>query len=186
MGGQSPQEQAAQQQYNDLRAFNPTVGNRFANYRPQFGYQDESNALDQQYNQMSNNLLTQSNADTAATVRGITQRLAAQGITGGSIMNNAITGAQNAGSKARVNALGNLKARRLSLTPGLMDSANNQQFAITNAAQNMDLQNMMNQFRKYGMVGQSIGGLDNTTWLDDALAGLNTAANVGKSVAAFF
>ena len=74
---------------------------------------------------------------------------------------------------------------------GAMDSANRMGFGINSAAQNTDFQNMMNQFRKYGLLqnsygqtGQGIQNLDDTTWMDDAFSIINSIPGVGEALTA--
>ena len=188
------QSKAASQLYGDERNFgtqlqgmNPQVTNRFNGYQDPFSYGNEESAINQMYNQEQGDINRTAASDTANSNRGTASRLASQGITGGSVLNSAVNEGANNVSKNKYNALSNLKSTRLGLEPGLMENANNRQFAQTGAAQNVDFQNMNNLFQKYGMIagnygqqGNAINNLQKTNWFDDVLGVANTAAKFVK------
>ncbi|GAF76194.1 unnamed protein product, partial [marine sediment metagenome] len=71
---------------------------------------------------------------------------------------------------------------------GAMSEANQNKFNVTGAAQNVDFEKIKALFAKYGLVsnvgGQrtaNLGNLDDTTWMDDAMAVANTGANIAGS-----
>jgi hypothetical protein len=114
--------------------------------------------------------------DTAA-------RMASQGITGGSVLNSQVGANRNNVNKSRFNAIQGLKSNNVNANLSAMGMENQNQFQNTNAAQGVDMNNLMAKFRKYGMVGDvygqkqsNLGNLSDTTLLDDGLAILNTAS----------
>ena len=185
------QKQAAGERYGDaLKELRDNIGstdfnvdNRFDTYKPQFGYDSMKSSLEKLYSGAVGDVQANKESDISRLQSDSAERLASQGITGGSIMNSAVN---NVGTQVRKNAasdiakLGEAKAGQ---DIGLQQYSNGLNLDITKMAQDTDFQNMMNLFRKFGLlsgnlsqVGNSIKNYDNTTPFDDALAVANTAA----------
>jgi hypothetical protein len=164
--------------------------NRFDNYQPQFSYDNMSGVLDKLYTQVQNDISRNYGNEMNSATRDTGARLRSQGVTGGSMFNNAISGAQNNVLGAKGDAYSNLYNNRQNANVGLMDRANQSQFQTTQAAQGVDFQNIANELARLG----GLGGYDinnrNTQmqennqpgFWDDLLGLLNTG---GKVAAAF-
>jgi hypothetical protein len=183
--GQSSKDEQAEKLNNELRYANFNVNNRFNNYKSPYSIGDMRTSLDNVLNGQKNNINQQANSDIADLQKGAASRMASQGITGGSLYNNTLNQAANGVNKQRYGALQQLGVARLEQEPGLMQYGNQDQFRNTMAGQDIDLQNIRNRMSQYGMRMGNLQNLDSTTAWDDIFAGLNTAANIGKSVAGF-
>lgn len=173
-GGQSDQEKAAEKQYNQIGAFNPTVKNRYDKMNL-FRYPEMAKSVDK-YTKAGENAIK---TDTATNVAEAGKSTAASGQSrgfGGSILQDMISKAKTQQSAGGTNALRDLMLKRLSMEPGLMQQDNANQFAQVGGASGIDMQNIMNMFRKFGSQQGAMAGLDNGTWFDDLLAVGNTAA----------
>lgn len=176
--GQSSRDEQAEKLNNELSYANFNVDNRFANYRSPYSVNDMRVSLNDVFGRERGIINDQANSDIAAMQQGTASRLASQGITSGSIYNNAISQAANNVNKNRYSALSQLGVGRLNQETGLMQYGNQDQFRNTSAAQQADFQNMGNRMNQYGMRMNNLQNLDSTTWLDDVLSGLNAGANL--------
>lgn len=171
-GGSSDQEKAAEKQYNQIGAYNPTARNRYDKMNL-FRYPDMAKSLDKYTTKAGDKI----KGDTATNVNEAGKATAASGQSrgfGGSILQDMITKARTQQAAGGTNALKDLMLKRLSMEPGLMQMDNSNQFAQTGGAQGVDMQNIINMFTKFGAQGNAMAGLDNDTWFDDALAIGNT------------
>ena len=183
MSGQSPQEKAAEQFYNQTSGLKTGIDNPFKNYQNPYGFQNISDELDKIYGGQSDII----NRDTASQIakqkQGAVSSLASRGITGGSALTNAGAGIASNLNEGKMNALSNLGINKAGSIVDLMKYLNQQKFGTTQAGVNVDQENMNNLFRKYGLQGQALGGLDDTTAWDDILSALTTGGNVAKGAA---
>ena len=178
--GESNRDTAANQMNTTLGNLNTSVTNRFDKMNPEFGYDAMSKKMNEAYGYGENAINTNANEDIASSNASTAARLASQGITGGSILNDSVSGNANNINKQRFSSLQDLFGKRAQSDVGIMDTANNNIFRNTQSAQNVDFGNMSNMFQKYGLQMGNIGNLDSTTGLDDAFGVLNTGANIGS------
>ena len=148
------QDQIKQQQemaagFNEA---NPMVENRFDNYESPYSYGDQKSFLDEIYGQYENEINQQAGEATADLTQDATQRMLSRGIQGGSVVEDTLSGIGANVNKNKLNVLGNLKAKKAQSNLGLMDTANTRDFATTQGAQSVDLQNFMNQMQKLGLL----------------------------------
>lgn len=189
MGGKSAQEKEAERQNTQLRDFvnalnqgQYNVANRFSNYQNPFEYKDISKNISDIYSGYKDII----NRDTEEAIsnqqRGASQSLASRGITGGSILTDTSSRIANEMNKGKVNALTNLGIGESEATSNLMNLFNNLGFRQTQAAQNVDLQNMGNILSSlvgaYGGQRNLLGAYDSGTWLDDVFSGLGLATSI--------
>jgi hypothetical protein len=174
--GQSIKEQASNKQYNDVSNFNPAAKNRFDNYQDPYSANAILGATNNATNSAVNNvnLNTKNQVGTAGlnTLRSLRSR----GITDGSLVDSAVGNAGDSAMSAGANSINDLYAKNLSIMPGIYDTANKNQFATTQAGQNVDFQNISNFFNKFGIQQSAIAGLKDDTWFDDILNVANTVA----------
>ena len=191
MGESAQQEQAGKTMgmldnlYNQISGFNPNVGNRFAGYQSPFDYTRKRVNLDEIYN-LGRQDIERSTAEAIAdSSKGTVGRLNSQGITGGSVLDEAVKRGQKDIYKGKQNALQMLTSDKASKDIGLMNQENADRFAITSGAQKVDMENILNMFRKYGLLQGGLGARmsnqgfysGSNTW-DDIFGGLNTVANL--------
>jgi hypothetical protein len=162
------------------------VANRFDNYTPDFEYGDMSGVLGKLFNSQSN-LLTKKAGDTIQRgQRDTASRMASQGITGGSVYNNAINKTSDTVGDSFASALEELGIGRMEKETELMNTANQNKFQATQAAQNVDLQNFMNMLNKWN----AMNGMETTRRdqdmkeeqmpgvLEDIFSGIQTVGSI--------
>ena len=161
--GESPRSQAGRDVYGQYQQ----LYNQGKSYQDPFGYAQQAGALNTLQNQQNLNINQMANQNVLNTTQNTTARLASQGITGGSIANQTIAQQNAPINRQRFNALEGLATGRLGQEQSLMNQEN--QGART----------------KMNMLQSILGGeanatqlLDNTTWLDDLLGGLNTVGGL--------
>jgi len=174
MGGQSDQEKAAQNQYNQVSGFNPNVKNRFDNfnlpYDPKSLVGSFNHATSAGVNTIKRNTKSKVNAAGKSAAAGLQSRG-----YGGSVLEDAISKARAKESEGGTKSITSLLTSRLGQLPGVLSSANQQSTIVPRLGQQTDFQNIANMFNKFGLQGNAIQGLSDNTWLDDALAVGNTA-----------
>jgi hypothetical protein len=129
-----------------------------------FSYNDIASQLEQILGQQTGQLNTEAAADTTSANRGTAARLASEGVTGGSILNNSIANNANTVNKNKYSALSTLLTNYMNQNVGAMNQSNN------------------NQFEKYGLLMNNLGNFSNTNGWDAVFQGLNAIGNVGKGV----
>jgi hypothetical protein len=163
MAGQSDKEKASQEYYNSLKGM--------PDYTNPFSYGDKAGALDKYFTRATDDVNRNANDQILRSNKGIAARLASQGI-GGSALGSAIDESTAGINNNRFNAIQGLKTSQAGQTSTMLDQAN---------------QDKMNEYlmrlRKSGMLGNSIQGLDDDTWLSNMMGVLTTGANVGTSIA---
>jgi len=191
MAGTSDQEKEGQRQnqqtqntINDIQGGKYTAQNRFNNYTNPFGYNDIQNKLDEMFGTQEK-LINQNTAeDIANQQQKAAASLASRGITGGSVLTDTSSKVASDINKTKYNALGQLGIGKASSLSDLMKYFNSQNFATTKAATDVDLSNINNTLSgltsSYGLQQNNLGAYDNSTWLDDAFAGLGTIAQLGS------
>ena len=180
MGGQSAQEKASEKLYNESSNINPNVENRFNNLQDAFGYGDISSNINDIFKTEGDNINRTTNEQIAKEKSGAASSLASRGITNGSVLTDTQSKIASDVNKSKTGALSNLATNKSNILANLKQYFNSLKLQKTGLAQNADQQNYNNLLQKYGIQGNAIGGLDDTTWLDDFLSGLNTAGNVAK------
>jgi len=138
--------------YNKVSNLDPTIENRFDNYEDEFSYEDQSSFLDEIFGNYEGEINRSAKEDIADFGKGTTSRLASQGITGGSPLNEIISGGTTEINKNKLNALGQLKTSKAKGKLGLMGNANDRKFATTGAASNVDMQNFFNELKQLGLL----------------------------------
>ena len=185
MAGKSPREKAAEELYKELSSFNPNVRNRFDTPYTPFSYEQMySNLKD-----IFGNYRGMIDRDTAEQIANEQQKaaesFASRGITGGSILTDTQAKLGSALNRAKINALSNLANMEATSVGDLQKYFNQLDFINRQAAQNVDLANVQNRFNLYGLRGNAMQGLDNTTWLDDVISMVGENAKIFAAVAPF-
>lgn len=180
MGGKSDQEKASENLYSDISNINPEVNNRFNNFVYPYSGKQRENAFNKATDKSVKTLKQINQENTAKSGQAAASNYQSRGL-GGSILQDAIAKARAKESAGGTSAITKLMTNRLNQLPGLMSTGNKEAFNLTGAQQNVDLQNLMNMFSKFGAQQGAIGGLDSGTWFDDLLATVNTGANVAKA-----
>lgn len=164
------------------------VGNRFDKFKPQFGYSDQKANIDDLFNQNTSLINTSFNNAAAKAGNNTISRLASQGITSGSILNDAVDKSTNELNSGKFDALTKLGIAKAGQTGDLMTKTNEDQFRTTQAAQGIDVQNILNTLQKYGLLsnnaGQQMANLqnyDDSTWGDIIGKIIAAGARVGAA-----
>lgn len=170
MSGTSDREQKSSDLYNRIGS----MPNRFENYKTPYSGEEQIGKINQ-YTDLGGQILSRQGAENVAKAgSGAAASMQSRGY-GGSILQDAVSGAREKSSASTNNALQELQAHRLSLLPGIMASANQNQLAITQGAQNAD-------YSKFGSLASLLGEFSGSSTLDDVLAGLRTGGNLATGI----
>lgn len=181
--GQSDQEKASQDFYNEIGGLKTDVGNRFEGYKPDFSYEDFQNDINNVYGGYEGLIRRDTQDQISEQQQGTASSMASRGITGGSALTDAKSKIASDINKTKSGALANLGISKSNVLSNLKEYFNNMKFNTTKAASDVDFSNISNLLAKLGLKGNSIAGLDDETWMDDLFAGLNAAGNIGKGIA---
>jgi len=179
--------------YNDLFSKDPTITNRFNNYKMPFSYSDMSGVLDNLFNQQSGMLTRNAANSVQRGQKDAASRMAAEGITGGSVYNNQINKVTDSTNQSFADALEQLGLGRLGMDAGLMQQENQNQFGITNAASGIDRGNANAWMNRASGLNSILGGMQQAqeyedqkpTWLDDVMSGLGDIGSLAADFAPY-
>ncbi len=191
--GESSRSKASNQYMNDIKAFgniigntNVDAGNAFRGYKNPFGYNEMATNLDKIRDLAAGNIDRDFQRNLSSANMGAAQRMASQGITGGSILNNQFS--QNLGQlgAGKFNALQNLAGARMGQEQDIMNLENQNKFRTTAAAQDQDNRNIQALLQRLGLMqgtlgmqGGAVGMLDDSSGWDVAGNLLGTAVKIG-------
>lgn len=195
MAGESSQEKAINKQMSQISGLQSDIKggqydtyNRFNNYNDPFDFNSISNNLNDIFGETEKKINRNTADQIANEQSNAASRFASRGVTGGSVMEdnaNKIATGMNTG---KVNALSDLGIGKASSTADLQKYFNQLGLAKTKYATGVDQSNNRNALssllQSYGAQQGLIGGMDDSTWLDDAFAGVGTAAQIGTMIAA--
>lgn len=195
--GDSPRDNALsriaatqRKMYDNLEGLNTTVPNRFDNYSQPFGYEELLKNHTDSYDQQRRLLKGELGNQAAQARTGVSQRLASQGITGGSIFNQAVSQADTQSKRQSLNALNSLGIAQAEGKTDLQKYANESSLRNVSQQQATDFQNVANLLAKYGAqsnilysMGNTAGQLDNTNWGDVLGPLLAAGAKIGLAIA---
>jgi len=179
MAGNSDRENKAQGLYSDIGNFNPTATNYFSNYQAPFSPQQQIGALNSATTQSGNLLKRQGARSVASARKSAASRAKAAGY-GGTIGQDLATGAGEAASANTTDALQQLQASATGQLPGIMNSANTQNLAVTQGRQSADFQNISDMYKKFSSQGGLLDAFSNDTTLDDILSGMTSMGNLAS------
>lgn len=171
---------------------NSSVENRFDNYEDPFSYDDQKAFMDEIYGGYEDQINKQAASDTADLQQGSAARMASRGITGGSIVDDTMSGIGTDVAKSKYNALSNLKTGKAKGLLGLMDMTNKSKLATTGMASNVDFQNFANELQKLGLLSDlsfkqqylDLQKEQSPGWLEDIMSGLGDIASLGVGAGA--
>lgn len=182
--------------WSNLWGVDTDTTNRFDAYTPEFNASEMSGVLDKIYNAQKGGVETTLNRETnrrmAQARKGTTGRLLSQGITGGSLLNDTISAAEenvlDTGFNNLSDALTSLGVGRMQQELPIMTEANRMKFATTQAAQNSDLQDVINEMRKAGMLQTAVNDWEQMDmqrdaqpgFLDDLFSGIQSIASIAS------
>jgi hypothetical protein len=186
--GDSQKAKGASALQNTLKQHYGQIGNdqgfdAFNNYKTPFGFNEMSDVLNKTFDLNSESINRTADSGINKAQRDTAERLASQGNTGGSVLNTAVNASANPINISRFNTLQDLATSREGRNINLMDRANQNQFQNTSAK----LQALLS---KYGLLSGNLGqqqgnisNLNDKTFWDDLLSGLNAGANITSAVA---
>lgn len=193
MSGKSDQEKAAQQQMYDIgdlqrniKSGQYTVANPFTNYQNPYGFSQMEGRINDAYAN-TKDLINRSTAEAIAEGTGeVSSSLASRGITGGSAVDTAKSRIAGSVNKSKNDTLANLGIQNSKDLAGLMQYFNAMDLDTTKAASNVDFNNVQNVLgsllRSYGVKGNNMQYLDNTTGWDDAMAATKLAIDAAQLI----
>lgn len=176
--GESLKDRKANSLYNEISGFKPTIANRFDNYKSPYEMNNFSRNLDKIYGGYQDII----NRDTAQNIANQQSKLgssmASRGITGGSILSNTQSRIASDINQTKANAIKNLGISKADNMNNLMKYFNSLDLNKRQLATNVDLSNLGNLFRKFGLQSQNLDYLSDDTSFDDFLALLNTGSGL--------
>jgi hypothetical protein len=169
-----------------LSNVNALVGNRFDKYKSPYTYEDMKTFLDQIYGTYENQINQQASDATADLTGDATQRMASRGITGGSVVEDTLSGIGSKVNKNKLNVLSNLGASKAGQNLNLMDLFNTRDFATQKAATDVDLSNVGNQLSQAQAIasaylqnrGMDIQEESQPGFLEDLFSGIGDFASL--------
>jgi len=181
-------QQGIDEQLAASKAFDPTIKNRFNDYKMPFDYNSMDSNIDKSFNSVAAGINSDARTDIASTKSGTLRSLASRGITGGSVVDDTINKNINPIITNKAKSIRDLGNAKIDKKTALMDLFNKYGIDITKMATDVDLENIMSGFRKQsglnaltGMNVNNLGNYSDATWLDDALGVVNTGANLVKA-----
>lgn len=176
-----------------IKSFDPTVKNRFDNYKLDFDYDTMDKNLDNVFDKTVAGINSDARTDVAQTKKGTLRSLSSRGITGGSVVDDTVSKTTNPIITNKANTIRDLGIAKLDKKTALMDLFNKYGIDITKGASNIDLANKGNEFNKISALSNLLGlnidnlqNLDDTTWLDDLFAGIEAGSGFVESAAKMF
>jgi hypothetical protein len=154
--------------WSQLYGINPEAENLFADYSDPYNYDQMSAILDKILGEQSNMITRKAGNAVSRGQKDVASRLAAEGITGGSVYNNQINKVASDINENFANSLEGLGISRLQQEVPLMNMANESKFRNTTANQNMIMQNIMNKFRKNQMQQGFLSDWEQSDRMNDA------------------
>lgn len=184
--GESLRDQKASSLYNELSGLKPQIKNRFDNYVSPYDMGMFNKNLDTVFGGYKD-LINKSTAQNIANQQKNTAAsMASRGITGGSILADTQSKIASDIGKGKSDALANLGISKANISNDLMKYFNSLDLSKNQLASNIDLANIGNLFRKYGMQTNNLQFLNDDTALDDFLALLNTSSGFVNPLSRLF
>jgi uncharacterized protein with von Willebrand factor type A (vWA) domain len=169
MSGESQREREINRLISDIQS--AKASNPLLNFSPEFSTQDLLKNLDKLIGQYQTSLTRQAGENLNRGVSNITQSLASQGITRGSLLSAQQRNVASDVQKNLFNALENLFSSATKQRGDIMQSQN--QFGLsTAAAKNQALAQLL------GLQASAAGAANPSTWLDDLFAGITAVGNL--------
>lgn len=181
-------QQQIDEQLAASKAFDPTIKNRFNDYKMPFDFDTMDKNIDSAFDKTIAGINSDARTDIASTKSGTLRSLASRGITGGSVVDDTVNKTTNPIITSKAKSMRDLGTAKIDKKAALMDLFNKYGIDITKMATDVDLENIMSQFRKQsglnsltGMNVNNLGNYSDATWLDDALGVVNAGANVASA-----
>ena len=108
------------------------------------------------------------------------ERLASQGITGGSYFDTVMSGAEDRANTGTIEQLNAIDTARMGQTLPMMQTDNEMGFNLATAASNIDLRNLANTLARLGMLGDLEMNWANLD-AENEEANYNKMSDAGKS-----
>ncbi|MDD5353460.1 MAG: hypothetical protein PHS93_09890 [Candidatus Omnitrophica bacterium] len=168
-----------EQVWGGLWTTNPNVENPFKNL-DYYGYDDMSKIADELATKQSTDAMRKGRKNMGNLRLDAAERLASQGITGGSYFDTVMSGAEDRANTGTIEQLNAIDTARMGQTLPMMESDNEMGFNIATAASNIDLRNLANTLMRLGMLGDY-----ETNWAnldaENEEANYNRISDAGKS-----
>lgn len=173
--GESTQQKASSDIYRDIGNINANVPNLFSGYNDPYSVESILGAADKYTDTAVGNIRKGIKSDINTAGSRVGSRFAGQGVTGGAILEDALSRSENNIRKIGQGNIESLQESRLALTPDILNQGNQSAFRNRSAEQSVAFQKLRALFDKIGLRMGAAQGLDNDTWFDDLLSIANTA-----------
>jgi len=134
--------------WSRLWGLKPNVTNRFDNYSDAYSSTALFDMLNKVFGGYEDRIRRDAGSDLARTTQNLTGSLASRGVTGSSILDDAIAKAQNRISKRKFDALTNLGIGKAKAQIDIANRTNDRELLKRRYAQMTDQQNFMNSLKK--------------------------------------
>ena len=161
--------------------YDPTVKNRFNDYKLDFNYGDMNKNLDETFNRTVAGINSDTRTDIGSTKTGTLRSLASRGITDGSIVDDTVNKNINPLITNKAKTIRDLGTAKLDKKAALMDLFNRYGIDITKNASAIDFQNVANKLSQNNLLGLQADNLNSysgDTWLTDVLSGGGILADI--------
>lgn len=171
-------------EYFDL---NPST-NLFTDFNDQFNFEDMSKQLDDVYTGYEGKIRREANDDIATESENALSRYASSGVTGGSVVEDRLSGISDSINKRKYNVLGDLGMDKSGKLINLMNLANLNKFRNTSAAQNQENTIYGQNFNKINALSNYLNSWENADinrdnqpgFLEDLFSGLSLASQIAS------
>ncbi len=177
----------------DIEGMDVSTENRFEGWSPEFNYQNMSKIIDQITQGQLGDVNRSADYQIGTGQSDLAERMASEGVSSSSIKDAGMNKISSGVNRNRANMMSQIFGNALGAKQGAMSEANKYDYMGTQGAQSADQFDIKALLRKYGVLGgfagqaqSNLGNLDNTTWLDDMFAGLNTASGFVNPLSGLF
>jgi len=157
-GYYKPEEGGRREQvWGGLWGTNPNIENPFKDF-DYFGYEDMSKIADELATKQSTDAMRKGRKNMGNLRLDAAERLASQGITGGSYFDTVMSGAEDRANTGTIEQLNAIDTARMGQTLPMMEADNEMGFNVASAGANIDLANLANTLKKMGLLQGAVEG----------------------------
>jgi hypothetical protein len=151
-GEYNPAEGGRREQvYGGVMSTNPNIDNPFKDF-DYFKYEDMSKIADELASKQSTDVMRRGRKNMGNLRLDTAERLASQGVTGGSYFDTAMSGAEDRANSGTIDQLSNIDTSRMGQTLPMMNADNEMGLNVASAGANIDLANLQNTLKRLGLL----------------------------------
>lgn len=180
--GDSPQEKQSEQLNNELKSFSidENLPNKWAGFKYPYSGEEMLKSVDASGKAATDLIKSNTESDVAKGTKGIAQRFAGRGVSKGSIMDDAINNMQTSQRETGSKSITQILAEIMRIKPGIMQTANTNEFAKTGQEQNFLFNRLNSIFTKNNQRMGAISGMSDSSTFEDIMSGVDFAASIGS------